>query len=107
MKDVQVKKVHPALKREHPALQNNTFLNFFLLIVGHVCPLGSGSEYSRPKSKRIRIQHICYKTTAKLSQCFLLYMPLGKDLVYADLYKTRSIFFSVLSIWKESSSVEI
>jgi hypothetical protein len=32
MKDVQVTKKASALKREHPALQNKKFLNFFLLL---------------------------------------------------------------------------
>jgi hypothetical protein len=31
-----------ALKREHPALQNMKFLNFFIFL-GHFCPPGSGS----------------------------------------------------------------
>ncbi len=30
-------------KREHPAVQNMKFLNFFLFFVGHCCP--PGSEY--------------------------------------------------------------
>jgi hypothetical protein len=38
----------PALKREHPAFENNTFLYFFLFTFESFCPPGSGS--SRPKS---------------------------------------------------------
>ncbi len=32
----------PALKREHTALQNMKFLNFFAIFVGNFCPPGSG-----------------------------------------------------------------
>jgi hypothetical protein len=32
-----------ALNREHPALPNMKFLNFFSIFVGHFCPPGSGS----------------------------------------------------------------
>jgi hypothetical protein len=32
-----------ALKREHAALQQMKFINFFSIFVGHFCPLGSGS----------------------------------------------------------------
>jgi len=52
IKDVQVTKKHSALKREHPALQNMKYLNFFSTFVGHYALLdpdpdseyGSGSE---------------------------------------------------------------
>ncbi len=38
------------LKREHPALQNMKFINFFLsFFVGLFCPPGFGSGSSRPK----------------------------------------------------------
>jgi hypothetical protein len=37
-----------ALKREHPALQNMKFLNFFSTFVGNFCPPGSGSESTDP-----------------------------------------------------------
>ncbi len=37
------------VKREHPALQNMTFQNFFSVLVGHSCPSESGS------GNRIRI----------------------------------------------------
>jgi hypothetical protein len=44
IKDVQVTKKPSALKKEHPALQNIKFHNFFYTFVGHLCPPGSGSE---------------------------------------------------------------
>jgi hypothetical protein len=41
----KLQKKTSALKREHPALQNMKFLNFFLNFVGNFCPPRSGSGY--------------------------------------------------------------
>jgi hypothetical protein len=43
MKDVQATGEGFSLPREHPALQNMKFLNFYLLFVDHFCS-GSGSD---------------------------------------------------------------
>jgi hypothetical protein len=50
IKDVQATGRPSALKREHPALPNMKFLNFFLFMWVIFCPPGSGSGF------RIRIQ---------------------------------------------------
>jgi hypothetical protein len=39
----KLQKKPSALKREHQALQNMKFLNFFSTFVGNFCPPGSGS----------------------------------------------------------------
>jgi hypothetical protein len=38
----KLQKKPTAPKREHPALQNIIFLNFFSIFVGHICPPESG-----------------------------------------------------------------
>ncbi len=53
----KVQKKPSARQREHPALQNMKFLNFFSTFVGHFCP--AGSEF------RIRIR------IRKFNSCFI------------------------------------
>ncbi len=53
-------------KREHPALQNMKFLNFF---VGHFCPLGSGSTDLIESVSETLVRthaHCLWKTTSYL-----------------------------------------
>jgi hypothetical protein len=38
MKDLKIQKKPPTLKREHLALQNNTFLHFYMAILVHIDP---------------------------------------------------------------------
>jgi hypothetical protein len=57
----KLQKKPSALKREHPALQNMKFLNFFPIFVVHFCPPGSGSRcpsYRRSlQTSKENIQH--------------------------------------------------
>ncbi len=45
MKDVQASEEASSPQRKRPVLQNNTFLTFFLVFVGHFCLPGSGSAF--------------------------------------------------------------
>jgi hypothetical protein len=87
------------LKKKHPALQNNIFLNF-----SFIC----GSSLLVPDPNTIGLNQIgsgipdptnLLQDTRKAFSMFFFYcMPLGKDLVYADLYKTKQQYILFCSV---------